>query len=474
METQNKNISEIIKFSKEIIKTAYKKSNLTKLKSSYFVFHSGDNCSKKILVLLNAKHDKVYQYITTAVNKGAIGIITDCKINEKKLNIKVPIFVLKKLALCLNSFLEYLHNDPLANKFIIGVTGTDGKTSCVHLLAQSFNYLGKTIGIISSEGNGEYSNLKKNMYTTPPSHILFKYFSEFRKKNIDIIIIECSSQGLDQNRLKNIKFNQSIITNITKDHLEYHKTLNHYMKSKVKLIDMTSDKIYLNKDCSSTKKIINMFKTNAQIIYYKLDNEIKFKNLNLDDNLPTRYNLSSIASVLKGMNISSSKICKVFKKLNPVTGRNNYIVTDENISFYVDYAHTSQSLKILLEGIKRKYSDSSFNLITIFGCGGNRDVAKRSLMGSIAEKYSNTIILTDDNPRNEDSNKIINDICSGINDKNKLIIIPNRKRAIRKAVSIAKKNDIVVLAGKGNEDVIIYGANTVKHNDLKYLRSVIK
>ena len=95
-------------------------------------------------------------------------------------------------------------------------------------------------------------------------------------------------------------------------------------------------------------------------------------------------------------------------------------------------------------------------------------------MGSIAEKYSNTIILTDDNPRNEDSNKIINDICSGINDKNKLIIIPNRKRAIRKAVSIAKKNDIVVLAGKGNEDVIIYGANTVKHNDLKYLRSVIK
>ena len=152
-----------------------------------------------------------------------------------------------------------------------------------------------------------------------------------------------------------------------------------------------------------------MFKTKAQIIYYKLDNELKFKNLNLDDNLPTRYNLSSIASVLKGMNVSSSKICKVFKKLNPVTGRNNYIVTDENISFYVDYAHTSQSLKILLEGIKRKYSDSSFNLITIFGCGGNRDVAKRSLMGSIAEKYSNTIILTDDNPRNEDSNKIIND-----------------------------------------------------------------
>ena len=165
---------------------------------------------------------------------------------------------------------------------------------------------------------------------------------------------------------------------------------------------------------------------------------------------------------------------KVFKKLNPVTGRNNYIVTDENINFYVDYAHTSQSLQTLLEGIKCKYSDSPFNLITIFGCGGNRDVAKRSLMGSIAEKYSNTIILTDDNPRNEDSNKIINDICSGINDKNKLIIIPNRKRAIRKAVSIAKKNDIVVLAGKGNEDVIIYGANTVKHNDLKYLRSVIK
>tara|TARA_Y100000741_G_scaffold152128_1_gene114815 strand:+ start:492 stop:1916 length:1425 start_codon:yes stop_codon:yes gene_type:complete len=474
METQNKSISGIIKFSKEIIKTAYKKSNLTKLKSSYFVFHSGDNCSKKILVLLNAKDDKAYQYIKTAVNKGAIGIITDSKINEKKLNIKIPIFVLKKLALCLNSFLEYLYNDPLANKFIIGVTGTDGKTSCVHLLAQSLEYLGKTIGIISSEGNGEYNNLKKNIYTTPPPHILFKYFSEFRKKNIDIIIIECSSQGLDQNRLKNIKFNQSIVTNITKDHLDYHKTLNHYMKSKVKLIDMTSDKIYLNKDCSSTKKIINMFKTKAQIIYYKLDSEINFKNLKLEDNLPARYNLSSIASVLKGMNINSTKISKVFRKLSPVIGRNNCIVTEENIIFHIDYAHTSQSFQTLLEGIKRKYSDSSFNLITIFGCGGNRDIAKRSLMGSIAEKYSNTIILTDDNPRNEEPDKIINDICSGINDKKKIIIISNRKRAIRKAVSIAKKNDIVVLAGKGNEDDIIYGTKIIKHNDLKYLRAVIK
>jgi len=474
MEIENKSISGIIKFSKEIIKTAYKKPNLTKLKSSHFVFHSEDNCNKKILVLLNAKEDKVYEYIKNAVNKGAIGIITDLKIKEKKLNIKIPIFVLKKLPLYLNSFLEYLYNDPLANKFIIGVTGTDGKTSCVHLLAQSFEYLGKTIGVISSEGNGVYPNLKKSIYTTPPPNILFKYFSEFKKKNTDIIIIECSSQGLDQNRLKKIKFNQSIITNITKDHLEYHKTLNHYMQSKVKLIDMTSDKIYLNNDCSNTKKAINMFKTKAQIVYYKLDNEINFKNLKLEDNLPTRYNLSLIASVLKDMNISSSKICKVFKKLSPVIGRNNYIVTDQNISFYVDYAHTSQSLQTLLEGIKCKYSDSPFNLITIFGCGGNRDVAKRSLMGSIAEKYSNTIILTDDNPRNEDSNKIINDICIGINDKNKIIIIPNRKRAIRKAINIAKKNDIVVLAGKGNEDVIIYGANIVKHNDLKYLRSIIK
>ena len=474
MKTQNKIILEIIKFSQELIKKVNKKTSIVKLKPSDFVFHSKDNCKKRILVLLNAKDNRIYEYINTAIHKGVAGIISDYNINANKLNSKIPILISKKLPLALNSFLSFLYNDPLMNKHIIGVTGTDGKTSLSHLLAQSLTYLGRSVGIISSEGNGIYPHLKKNMYTTSPAHILFEYFHEFTKKNVDIIVIECSSQGLDQNRLNNIKFHESIVTNITNDHLDYHKTLTRYMMSKAKLLKMTSNKIYLNKACSSTKRIIKMFKTKAQVIYYGLDDRICFKTLNLQENIPTRYNLSLIKLVLKNMLFNESRIYEVFKKLKPIIGRNNYFVTEKNINFYVDYAHTSNSFQSLLEGVKNRHRGSAFNIIVVFGCGGDRDIAKRSLMGRIAEKYSSMIILTDDNPRNENPEKIINDISLGIEDQSKIIIISNRKEAIKKAITIAQKNDVIVLAGKGNEDDIIYDTNVIKHNDLKYLRSLLK
>ena len=154
----------------------------------------------------------------------------------------------------LNIFLDYLYESPLKSKKVIGVTGTDGKTSTCHLIAECLTALGKRVGIISTEGNGVYPRLKQSKYTTPRSDILYEEFSIFRDKNVDTVIIECSSQGLDQGRLNNIIFTYSVITNIHKDHIEYHKTFKNYVESKIKLLNMTKKHFFINEEIPSGPK----------------------------------------------------------------------------------------------------------------------------------------------------------------------------------------------------------------------------
>ena len=178
----------------------------------------------------------------------------------------LPIHVSKFLINDLNIFLSNIYNKPLNGKKVIGVTGTDGKTSMIHLLAQSYIKLGKKVGVISTEGNGIYPILKKTSYTTPRNDLLFKFFDLFDKKSIDIILIECSSQGLHQGRLNYIDFDISLVTNITRDHLDYHKNYLNYIKSKCILLNMTKKSNFLNKDCKNNNQILKITSTSAKII----------------------------------------------------------------------------------------------------------------------------------------------------------------------------------------------------------------
>ena len=469
----NSDIKDIIKFAQEI------RPKLTDFKK-IFSFNSRDYCKNKILVLSNLPKKNTYHYINEAINNGIIGLIVTTTIDINLLKKDIPVLKSKYLNENLNIFLNYLYNEPLKNKKIIGVTGTDGKTSTCHLIANCLTMLGKKVGIISTEGNGVYPRLKRTSYTTPRNDILYKEFYSFKRKKVDTIIIECSSQGLHQGRLDHIVFNDSIVTNLNKDHIEYHKTFNSYAQSKQKLLEMTIGNIFINVDCkNSISKFSNIKK--SKIIHYGIDIDkkivndlVKPKPSKIFENNFIKSNRSLLYKFLHKKSYSLNKIKSILnKKPKMIKGRMNYFNDKENNAKYIiDYAHTGHALDTLLRDIKI-ISRKSF-LITLFGCGGNRDVRKRSEMGLIAKKYSDKIILTDDNPRNEDPMSIISDIHHKIKDKSDIYIIPNRKKAIRKAFSMSTKDTVIVFAGKGNEDNIIYNNKVIGHNDINYLKKLLK
>jgi len=460
-------INKILNFSKTIL-------NKKNLNYKDFVFNHKDQCLRKILVLTNFKDSTVGEYINSAYNKGIRGLILDRKVPKSIIPEKIPVCYSKYLSSNLNLFLSEIYNDPLKGKKIIGVTGTDGKTSLVHLLAQAYTAVGKKVGIVSTEGNGIYPRLYKSEYTTPRSDILFKYFNIFKNESVNLIIIESSSQGLDQGRLNHIKFDTSIITNITKDHLDYHKNYSSYIRSKCKLLDMTHKKIFLNIDCKNSNSLINITSSDAKVEYFNSKYKISSKHKTLlINNSANKYNFSVTYSLLKQMRITDKKIISIFSKIVPIPGRNNLIRKRGFAHFIIDYAHTKNSLEALLIDIREIFSLHTNKLIIVFGCGGDRDKRKRLEMGKVASSLCDIIILSDDNPRSEKSTKIINEINEGISESKKVYKIANRRNAIKKSIKLSNPGDIVVVAGKGNEETIDYGRKTIIHNDIECVKKLI-
>ena len=460
-------INKILNFSKTIL-------NKKNLNYKDFVFNHKDQCLRKILVLTNFKDSTVGDYINSAYNKGIRGLILDRKVSKSIIPEKIPVCYSKYLSSNLNLFLSEIYNDPLKGKKIIGVTGTDGKTSLVHLLAQAYTAVGKKVGIVSTEGNGIYPRLYKSEYTTPRNDILFKYFNFFKNESVNLIIIESSSQGLDQGRLNHIKFDTSIITNITKDHLDYHKNYSSYIRSKCKLLDMTHKKIFLNIDCKNSNRLINITSSDAKVEYFNSKYKISSKHKTLlINNSANKYNFSVTYSLLKQMRITDKKIIRIFSKIVPIPGRNNIIRKRGFAHFIIDYAHTKDSLEALLIDIREIFSLHTNKLIIVFGCGGDRDKRKRLEMGKVASSLCDIIILSDDNPRSEKSTKIINEINEGISESKKVYKIANRRSAIKKSIKLSNPGDIVVIAGKGNEETIDYGRKTIIHNDIECVKKLI-
>ncbi|MAZ57237.1 MAG: hypothetical protein CMD73_01680 [Gammaproteobacteria bacterium] len=460
-------INKILNFSETIL-------NKKNLNYKDFVFNHKDQCLRKILVLTNFKDSTVGEYINSAYNKGIRGLILDRKVSKSIIPEKIPVCYSKYLSSNLNLFLSEIYNDPLKGKKIIGVTGTDGKTSLVHLLAQAYTAVGKKVGIVSTEGNGIYPRLYKSEYTTPRNDILFKYFNIFKNESVNLIIIESSSQGLDQGRLNHIKFDTSIITNITKDHLDYHKNYSSYIRSKCKLLDMTHKKIFLNIDCKNSNRLINITSSDAKVEYFNSKYKISSKHKTLlINNSANKYNFSVTYSLLKQMRITDKKIIRIFSKIVPIPGRNNIIRKRGFAHFIIDYAHTKDSLEALLIDIREIFSLHANKLIIVFGCGGDRDKRKRLEMGKVASSLCDIIILSDDNPRSEKSTKIINEINEGISESKKVYKIANRRNAIKKSIKLSNPGDIVVIAGKGNEETIDYGRKTIIHNDIECVKKLI-
>ena|SRR5690554_175122 len=414
-------------------------------------------------------------------------------IASRKIETDIPYVIIPDTNKYLPLFATRFYNNPSYKLNLIGITGTDGKTTTSLIIKQLLEII-KPCAYIGT--NGLIINNKQfhNLLTTPKPIKLNKFLNSVVENKISYTTIEVSSQGIDLHRIDHLKFKIAIFTNLTHEHLDYHKTIENYFLAKLKLFQMLDKTSYaiINLDSPYAKQIIN--NTNAQVITYgkspdsdfcitnintSLDvttfdlitkNEI-FKNIKL--NLFGDYNVYNTVSALASINALGFDLNLFIPRLQnllEIDGRMHFINYGQPFDVIVDFAHTPNALESLLSNIKSLITNK---IILVFGAAGERDNTKRPLMGKIAEKYASVIILTSEDPKSEDTLDIISDIAKGINNVFKVIVIPNRKKAITKALNLASIDDVVIVTGKGNENYEIFNGYIVEHNDITIIEDYL-
>ena len=433
-------------------------------------------------------------YIEFAIKNGAKVIISEKKIIKKKKNV---IFLQALNARRLLAEVSYKILDKKPKK-LIAVTGTNGKSSIADFYYQILSLNLKKVASIGTIGI-KFKNKKKTLTNTTLDPIqLSSILKNLKKEKIEYVIMEASSHGLKQNRLDGLLFDIGIFTNLSHDHLDYHKNMKSYLKSKLYLFEKLIKKkgnIITDANIPQSNQIKNISlkkKINLSLIFnkekgieltsHKFENEkqiieIRFNNKKyaLELSLIGKIQIKNVLMAILAANKSGlkfEKIINIIQGLKPVEGRLEIIGKIKNNSKVIlDYAHTPAALELTLLNLKEQFPSSKINLI--FGCGGNRDLKKRSIMGRIAEKYSNKIYLTDDNPRNENPSKIRKDIKKGIK-KAKVYEIPDRKKAIYQAINNLNTGDLLLVAGKGHEKTQDYGKKKLFFSDQEVILKSIK
>ena len=433
-------------------------------------------------------------FIPKAIKKGSKVIISEKKIKEFKNGI---LFIHTKNIRKLLAEVSYkiYKNKP---KNLIAVTGTNGKSSIANFYYQILKLNKKRVASIGTLGvKSNILNLNLSNTTIDPIQ-LGQILTKLKNQRINDVIMEASSHGLKQNRLDGLKFNTGIFTNLSQDHLDYHKNLKNYLKAKLHLFEnlikkngnvITDDKIpqfkkikkisiknnlklhTLNDEKNNFKILSHSFKEESQIIKIKYKDSIEVVKLNLIGKIQLKNLLMAIIAAKKS-NIGLKKILLIIPKIKSVEGRFEKIGNIKNRSKVIlDYAHTPEALRTCLLNLREQFPNKKINLL--FGCGGDRDQNKRSKMGKIADNYADEIYLTDDNPRFENPNKIRKDIKKGIK-KRKIIEQSNRAKAISKAIKGLNTGDILLVAGKGHEKIQDIGKEKIFFSDKKIILDEIR
>ncbi|MDA9933394.1 UDP-N-acetylmuramoyl-L-alanyl-D-glutamate--2,6-diaminopimelate ligase [Candidatus Pelagibacter sp.] len=451
---------------------------------------------KKNNIFFAIKGNKVdgNNFISSAISNGAKIVVTEKKINGLKNGI---LFIHSNNIRKLLAEISFKINNKIPNN-IIAVTGTNGKSSIADFYYQILDLNNKKVASIGTLGIKSKKYKKDLSNTTIDPIQLSKILNKLKKQNINNVIMEASSHGLSQNRLDGLLFNTGIFTNLSQDHLDYHKNKKNYLKAKLYLFEkliktkgtiITDEKIPEFKKIKNiaTNKNLNLFtlldkKNNFQFLSHQYEHEsqlleIKYKNsihkikLNLIGKVQFKNVLMAvIASIKSGINIEDILI--TIPKIKSVEGRFERVGRIKNNSKVIlDYAHTPDALKTCLQNIKEQFPGKKISLV--FGCGGNRDQNKRAKMGKIADLFSDKIYLTDDNPRLEQPSKIRKDIKKGIK-KQKVLEYSNRAKAIKEAIKNLKTGEILLVAGKGHEKVQEIGMKKIYFSDKKIILDAIK
>lgn len=448
-----------------------------------------------IFICLVGEHTDGHKFAKMAIENGAAALLVERKIEDTKIPQVMVSSTRKKIA----DIADRFYSSPSKGISLIGITGTNGKTTVTHLLQKIFEENQQKCALIGTLGykltsNGEYRDAKHTTPQAPELQATLRMIKDVEK--IDNVVMEVSSHALEQNRVGGCRFNGAVLTNLTQDHLDYHITMDNYFDAKALLFKglkeedfavINADDAYAERFLSVVPEGVRKFtygvKNNADIMAKDINFSLNGAEFTLTENgkehrvnlhmngMFSVYNVLAAVTAALAMGIEVEVALKALENVRGVAGRFEVVVKKPLV--IVDYAHTPDGLENVLKSA-REITPQDGKLICLFGCGGDRDATKRPKMGAIAEKLSDIIVITSDNPRSEDPQIIITDIIAGLKSINteNVIVEPDRGKAISLLKTISRNNDVIVIAGKGHEDYQILKDKTIHFDDREEAKKV--
>ncbi len=433
-----------------------------------------------------------HQYIEKAIDLGAKTII--CEALPDVMTDEITYVVVDNGNKALAVMASNYYGNPSKNLKLVGITGTNGKTTVSSLLYQLFKKAGYKVGLISTINIMVDDNEYATMHTTPDALVINEHLKMMNDEGVEFCFMEVSSHGIHQKRTTGLVFEGAIFTNLSHDHLDYHKTFAEYRDIKKILFDDLPKKAFALVNIDDKNGMVMLQNTKARKKTYALktyadyrvqilENHFDGQLLKINDNELwsklighfNAYNILAIYATADLLELEKLEILRLLSELENVDGRFQYYISKEKIMAIVDYAHTPDALKNVLETINTLRTGNE-NVITVVGCGGDRDRSKRPVMGHIASEMSNKAIFTSDNPRTESPTEIIAAMEGGVEPQNimKIVLIENRKQAIKTACQLAAARDIILVAGKGHETYQETNGERIDFDDFKIVKSLLK
>ena len=433
-----------------------------------------------VFIAINGVVTNGHHFIESAIEKGAKVIV--CEVMPPLLNEGINYLQVNNANETAALMAHHFYGEPSSKMKLVGVTGTNGKTTIATLLYKLFTQLGYTCGLISTVQNHIGNKVIPATHTTPDAINLQALLKEMLDAKCTHVFMEVSSHAIHQQRITGVQFSGGLFSNITHDHLDYHKTFDEYIRVKKMFFDGLPLSAFAISNLDDKRGAVMLQNCNAKKYYYSLKTVADFKGKILENSLTglmmsineievhfrligefNAYNLLAVYGAAICLGEKSDAVLTILSMLSGAEGRFDYVISDSKILGIVDYAHTPDALQNVLETVK-KLRKGDEQVITVVGCGGDRDKTKRPLMAEVACKLSDRVIFTSDNPRSEDPNEIIKDMEQGLGSaaKRKYVSVADRKEAIKMAISIANPFDILLVAGKGHE----------KYQDIKGVKHV--
>lgn len=426
--------------------------------------------ASSLFITIKGTHVDGHQFIQAAIDNGCTTIV--CEQLPQSIIPNVTYIQVENTAQCAGIIAANFYEYPSTKFKLIGITGTNGKTTCVTLLHQLFTQLGYTCGLVSTIQNKIGDKIIPSTHTTPDAISLQKLFYEMANAQCQYVFMEVSSHAIHQHRIQGAVFAGAVFTNITHDHLDYHHTFDEYIRVKKLFFDALPANAFAITNVDDRRGMVMLQNTNAKKCTYSLQNLANY-HAKITENLLTglvltiqhhdvhfrligefnAYNLLAVYATACELQQNPQEVLQVLSNLQGAEGRFDYILSPvEKIVGIVDYAHTPDALLNVLATIN-KLRNRNETLFTVIGCGGNRDRAKRPLMARVACEHSDKVIFTSDNPRNENPIEITQQMQEGVpvSHAKKVVTIMDRKEAIKVACTLAEQGDIVLVAGKGHE-----------------------